>query len=428
MVTEKAWEQLFAKYGIAEQIAQKGLYSISAGQIKEFREPRLMAKFDHAINRPLIFQNGDLAILPTSRGTYTISQFQAYHELESLKGNRQRVFIPDYLQSLSLEGLVSEAIALNCAYTCGILNDFLEEELLYPTVSGRMGSGDFGFAINGKDRAQNIHVQNAQIEIDGAYEGIESLALFEVKGSLSQDFIIRQLYYPFRTWRERVRKPIKSVFLTYSNGVFNLYQYRFDNPNNYNSIRLEKQKSYVISTKINRSTIENLLKTAPVALEPEIPFPQANSMEKIINLVELLHNTPMEQRTITEKYGFDPRQTNYYADAGRYLGLIDRESGNHAKFKLSESGLRVVEQEYTQRQLSIVACMLKHKVFHDVLRFHLEHGKMPSKADIVNIMKGANLHNVEADTTYARRATTVSSWVNWILGLIDNDTLNSLKT
>ena len=80
-MTEKAWEQLFAKYGIAEQIAQKGLYSISAGQIKEFREPRLMAKFDHAINRPSIFQDSDLAILPTSRGTYAISQFQAYRLL-----------------------------------------------------------------------------------------------------------------------------------------------------------------------------------------------------------------------------------------------------------------------------------------------------------------------------------------------------------
>jgi hypothetical protein len=421
MVTERAWERLFAKYGIAEQIAQNGFYSISASQIKEFREPRLMAKFDHAINRPLIFQDGDLAILPTSRGTYTISQFQAYHELETLKGDKQRVFIPDYLQSLSLEGLVSESIALNCAYSCGILNDFLEEETIYPTVSGRMGSGDFSFTINGKNRAQNIRVQNAQIEIDGAYEGVECLALFEVKSSLSQDFIIRQLYYPFRTWRERVKKPIKSVFLTYSNGVFNLYLYRFDNPQNYNSIRIEKQKSYVIGTKINLSTIENLLKTIPVTIEPALPFPQANSMEKIINLIELLHNAPMEQGTITEKYGFDPRQTNYYADAGRYLGLVDRESGNHAKFKLSEIGQRVVEQEYTQRQLSIAGCMLEHKVFRDVLRFHLEHGKMPDKADIVKIMKGANLHNIEADTTYARRATTVSSWVNWILGLIDND-------
>ena len=337
-----------------------------------------------------------------------------------MKGDRQRIFIPDYLQSLSPEGLVSESIALKCAYSCGILNDFLEEEIIYPTVSGRMGSGDFSFTINGKDRTQNIYVQNAQIEIDGAYEGIESLALFEAKGSLSQDFIIRQLYYPFRTWRERVKKPIKLVFLTYSNGVFNLYLYRFDNPQNYNSILLEKQKNYVISTKISLSTIENLLNTVPVTIEPALPFPQANSMEKIINLIELLHNTPMEQGMITEKYGFDPRQTNYYADAGRYLGLVDRESGNHVKFKLSEIGQRVVEQEYTQRQLSIAGCMLEHKVFRDVLRFHLEHGKMPSIADIVKIMKDANLHNIEADTTYARRATTVSSWVNWILGLIDN--------
>ena len=45
--------------------------------------------------------------------------------------------------------------------------------------------------------------------------------------------------------------------------------------------------------------------------------------------------------------------------------------------------------------------MLEHKAFRDVLRLHLEHGKMPDKADIVKIMKDANLHNIEADTTYA---------------------------
>jgi len=90
-----AWEQLFLKYDILSQIGIKGRFEISAVQIKEFREPRLMAKFDHRINLPKIFADNDLVILPITRGDYVISHFNAYHKFED-------------------NNIQSEAIALNC--------------------------------------------------------------------------------------------------------------------------------------------------------------------------------------------------------------------------------------------------------------------------------------------------------------------------
>lgn len=44
---DKAWEALFEKYDILSHIESDGKFIISASQIKEYREPRLMAKFDH---------------------------------------------------------------------------------------------------------------------------------------------------------------------------------------------------------------------------------------------------------------------------------------------------------------------------------------------------------------------------------------------
>ena len=171
--------------------------------------------------------------------------------------------------------LVSEAIALNCANACGILNDFLEDDELVSTVSGRMSSGSFEFSINTALGTKNITVSNSQIEIDAAYEGIHYLSLFEAKRDLSDDFLIRQLYYPFRVWSERVTKTVKSIFLIFSNGMFNLYQYQFEDPQNYNSLKLVKQKNYVIVTEICLADIENLLRTVPLVQEPDISFPQA---------------------------------------------------------------------------------------------------------------------------------------------------------
>src|SRR5699024_1030712 len=107
-------------------------------QIKEFREPRLMTKFDHRINLPDIFSKNNLSILPITRGDYVISSFSAYKEFEEPSPETQKISIPAYIQSLIPQFLVSEAIALNCANACGILNDFLEDDALYSTVSGRM--------------------------------------------------------------------------------------------------------------------------------------------------------------------------------------------------------------------------------------------------------------------------------------------------
>ena len=63
-LNNSAWEKLFTKYEILKRIEIDGAFHISAGQIKKFREPRLMVKFDHTVNLPRIFAKNDLAILP----------------------------------------------------------------------------------------------------------------------------------------------------------------------------------------------------------------------------------------------------------------------------------------------------------------------------------------------------------------------------
>lgn len=420
-LNDTAWEKLFDKYQILDRVDRDGQFQISASQIKEFREPRLMTKFDHRVNLPAIFRKHNLAILPVTRGDYVISSFSAYQDFEAPEAEVQRISIPAHLQSLMPKFLVSEAIALNCANACGILSDFLEDEALVPTVSGRMSSGGFAFRIDTALGPKTVSVDHAQIEIDAAYEGLRCLSVFEAKRDLSDDFLIRQLYYPFRVWSGRVTKPVKTVFLIFSNGVFYLYQYQFEEPGYYNSLRLVKQKNYVIATQITRSDIERLLRTVSQVPEPEVSFPQANSMSRIVNLMELLYERPMTRQEITSEYAFDERQTNYYTDAGRYLELIDkgRDETGGILFRLSPQGRRMMGLEYRERQLAIAAQILKHRVFHQTLKLHLESGEMPDTQQVVRIMKQSHLYHVEAESTYVRRSSTVTGWINWILGTIE---------
>lgn len=419
-----AWEKLFEKYDILENIERTGQFQISAKQIKEVREPRLMAKFDHTVNLPKIFADNGLSILPVTRGDYIISHFDAYHEFESNDSPITRVSLPTYIQSLDSGNIPSEAIALNCAVVAGIVADFLGDEEIVATVSGRMGSGVFDFNIgNLKNQSlSKITVNNSQIEIDAAYEGIHSLALFEAKRDLSEDFLVRQLYYPYRVWKSRITKPVRPLFLVYSNGIYRIYEYEFKDPNNYSSISLVKQKNYAIEdTTITVDDIQHVLGNSICENEPEIPFPQADSFERVINICELLSDQDLSRNDVTEQYAFDARQTNYYTDAARYLGLVEKERENGIPlYKLTEKGRTILKMGYKQRQLAFCSCILSHGAFADTLKSYLRTGVMPQKNNIVQIMKNSNLYNVNSDSTYERRSSTIKGWINWIIELIND--------
>ena len=419
-LNDDAWKGLFDQYHILDVIRREGRFTISASQIKPFREPRLMTKFDHRVNLPGIFAENGLSILPITRGDYVISTFSAYQDFPPPAGRPRRISIPAHLQTLAPRFLTSEAIALNCAAACGIFQDFLGEEAMIPTVSGRMGSGSFAFSIDTAAGRQRLSVENAQMEIDAAYEG-RSLAILEAKRDLADDFLIRQLYYPYRVWRNRVSKTVTPVFFIFSNGVFYLYQYEFRDPGHYNSLELARRESYAIATKISLSDVARLLEEVPAGPEPPISFPQANSMSRIVNLMELLQERPLTRQDITAQYAFDQRQTNYYTDAGRYLGLMEKAKRPDGAilFSLSAGGRRVMELGYRERQLAIIGEILRHRPFREALRLYLNRGEVPDTGTVMEIMKASDLYRVGAESTYYRRASTVIRWINWILEAVE---------
>lgn len=418
-----SWEKLFDKYNILSVIKNKGFFQITSKEINEFREARLATKFDHKRNLPELFKENHLSILPITRGSYIISSFEAYKKFNEINTEITKVKFPEYIESIDYENITSESIAINCAFVSGILSDFLETDKLFPTVSGRMGSDEFSFYINNlnMNRGIEVMVSNSQIEVDGGYEGEDSLALIEAKNSISDDFLIRQLYYPFRLWDGKIKKIIRPVFMVYSNGIFTLYEYNFQEPYNYNSLVLVKQKNYTLEQDfISLDDIKDILYNVKTIEEPKIQFPQANSMKRLINLCELLYNHEMTREEISTTYDFDPRQTNYYADAGRYLGIIDkkREDGEIIYF-LTGEGRDFFKLDLKRRQLRFIELILKHNAFNKTLKEYFKIGQMPSKENIVEIMKESNLYRIDSESTFKRRAGTISSWINWMLDLVD---------
>lgn len=417
-----AWEQLFEKHNFLEKISEKGYAEISSAEINKIREARLMTKFDHKSQLPKLFSNNRLSILPTSRGGYIIGGFETFCDFNQDEPEIIQVNFPTSLESLDYRDITSEATAINCAFVSEILHAFTNEEKLYPTVSGRMSSSSFDFKINSKKGLFGVRVENSQVEIDGGYEGDNSLYLIEAKNYISDDFLIRQLYYPYKLWKNKISKKICPIFLTYSNGVFHLREYGFSGPEHYNSLQLIKHKKYVIQDNVlNVELIQKLLDSVRIVREPNIPFPQADSFDRVINLCELLKNREcMTKEEITDNYDFNYRQANYYSSAGEYLELIEtKRINNQTACFLTREAKRIFNQTICERQIEFVKLILSHNVFNNTLKTYFEKGEMPTKNEIVEIMKKSNLYRINSDETYFRRASTISGWIYWIINQIE---------
>lgn len=79
---------------------------------------------------------------------------KAYRQFEAADHNVFRFSFPQNIQSIDPYNIFSEIVAINCALLSGILHDFLGEDKLLPTVSGRMGSHAFSFFIS---TAKGVH-------------------------------------------------------------------------------------------------------------------------------------------------------------------------------------------------------------------------------------------------------------------------------
>ncbi|MEI7024434.1 type II restriction enzyme [Paenibacillus sp. y28] len=421
-LTDQAWNTLFERHGILEEIEQHGSYVIQAKTIKEVREPRLMAKFDHSSNLPELFTKQGLSILPLTRSSYILGDFDVYAKVKySAKVKPKPMSLPKHITTLDPANLYSESSALHCAMVSGMIDDILGEPAVQ-TISGRMSSKQFDFTIRTKKGIdQHVSIKNAQVEIDGGYESESRFMIVEAKKEAVEDFLVRQLYYPYRLWQEQTSKEVIPVFFTHSNDIFSFFVYRFTDPMQYNSLELVEQRDYVIAhEKIELADITSLLTAVQPEAEPEIPFPQADSFPRIVDLLGLLYEADITKEHFTLNYDFDSRQTNYYTSAAMYLGLVERyadAASKQVKFRLSAHGARLMRLPLKQKYLSLASCIVAHAPFRLVLQEQLESGAAPDKQRIVDIMKSCDLYQVESESTYVRRSSTIRRWVDWLLKL-----------
>lgn len=426
---DRKWEEIFEDYDILGEIEQNGLFSITAKEIKKYKEPRLMTKFDYESSLPDIFYENSINILPTTRGTYVLGNFNAYAKISNSKKdfiNKKEVKFPSWIETINPDNITSEATMMNSAILSGMVSDLFNENDMFQTVSGRMSSDEFEFLIDGFNGVQNkISVKNSQIEVDSGIETANNLILFENKNNITDNFLVRQLYYPYKLWTGKVSKPVIPVYLQYVNGIYNFSIFKFNDLNDYSSIELVDRRNYIIGGEsITLDEIVETIMSVKYIPEPnykEIPFPQANTLQHIFDLLNAIHNSEeskitLEEATLLNNYVY--RQAYYYSTAGIYLDLIQRNGDG--TISLTPVAVEIMDKNIKQRNLALIQLIVRHQPFGIMAKESLKLGRPLTQNQAYELLKKYKLLNEYKPSTQHRRAGTIMAWIKTIFSMSDD--------
>ncbi len=421
---DEAWEKLFDKYDILSEIDRNETFSIRSKQINEFREARLMTKFDHSNQLPEIFSKNNITILPDSRGNYILGKFKMFEELKHKNLKPISMKIPDFIQSLDITKITSESSALNIAHMSQMIDSVMRTKHNEPqsllTLSGRMSSGSLQYNIlNVNKKIHEFSVENAQIEIDGSYENLNKILIVEAKNKIPLDFNIRQLYYPFRLYQNlNTTKDITPVFFTYADDIFSFHVYKFTDTMNYSSIKKVEQINFILddSLDLNLEEVKQISATVKEVEEPKnVPFPQADTFTRILDMIDYIYERKNKYE-LAEAYDFDLRQSDYYANALVYLGLATKQD---YYFKLNNEGIKIKNMHNSnKRNALIISKILSHKPFKLAFDSTLKNGGEYDRKYISKVLLD-NVKSINSISTANRRMQTVIAWINWIFSVIE---------
>lgn len=428
---DKRWAEMDSVYHIAEQAEKHGYVSISAAQMHAMRErqqfagrkyePRLLTHFDTRQQQPRLFLDNGLSILPASRGTYVIGKFDPFQTIDKKPEEvpiRRIPALGDW-ETLRPDALRNETMGLNYAEAHGVIADFLGEDVV-ASVAGRQKGGRWNYGVSVPGGTVALSAEDPQIEIDGGYEGSTSIALFEAKNKLVNEFCLRQLYFPYRAWSNKVSKPVRSVFAAISGAEIYLYEYRFPDPKMLGASLVRCARYMIESDAISKQEIVDIFNTTAAGQEPNAPFPQANSPVRTMDIIERLAESNLSDGIevsigyLAETYGFDERQGKYYGDSACYLGYAIQDGGN-APYEPTEKAELYSNMTQKAKYLDFCRSLFATPVFHEVFAAYLHNGVVPHVSQIAPIIERQRPELSRG--TPPRRASTVRSWVKWIVGL-----------
>lgn len=255
MKIDKQWNHIFTKYNIINSILENNKFIIKADDIKKCKdtfkcnkkeqfEPRLLCYQTTEKERPCIFKDNNICILPIKNGEYMLTQKNIFYKLEYIKKNI--IYLnKDYGSILNNIG-GSESNIINNLLNCRLFESekYMNEKIkyLFPIQGRHYCSFEMNF------NNELININSVQYEIDGSIESDNKILLIECKNNKKEieSFNIRQIYYPYRAVYEHVKdkKEIICLYIVNIIDIIYIWNFKFKDYKNLNSIECVDYNCY----------------------------------------------------------------------------------------------------------------------------------------------------------------------------------------
>jgi hypothetical protein len=413
MPFEEAWEKL-----VREKVdTSVDLVSLTKKDIEATtgNELRLMAKVDFSADLPKALRRHGYFILPVKNGEYVLVRGNGYHVLEKLP-EPPTVFRPQLDFELETLGVGdSEAQHLDYSFNVGLIERFAGTPGLRQTIRNRKRMPTINFFVG---KVGPIQVKaGVQVEVDLGCEGRNDVILIEAKNGEPRDFIVRQLFYPYRKWQLEVpKKKTRPLFFcsreVANKRLYQFWEYEFTDNGQYQSLRLKNGESFLVEPDKKRLTVEELLRVhVDGRTRSQIwDVPQADTFKRVAEIPLLVAQGINTSNKVAAHYHFDSRQSSYYRQAAEFLGLVCQEKD--FSYVLTDLGKEYVNLPADERRQLLAGLLAHFPPMRAALELSAKTcGQGIGKREIAALLKR---HSKISSSTPARRASTILAWLHWL--------------
>lgn len=411
-INDDKWKILFDRHNIVNTVAAEGYFDITATQIKTVREPRLMCKMDFKQSVAKPFRDHGLSILAIKNGIYRIAKTTPFFDIDlnAIEKIKPIEFsLPHFIETLDHENITSESQALDAAVASGMVDELLGETN-FLTVRGRRYSNTINIDIkeNDSNRIQNYPISSVQIEVDGGYEGPTVLALIEAKMGTADNMNMRQLIYPHVNFESITTKNVKTFVMFYETGsLFTFIPMTYEN--GIASLSYNETKKYKLIKAAIKKTANKISSISLPTPGHNAPFPQGDDFEKVLFGFFKVSKGEYTEEEIFSSLPLVPRQYNYYFNAMKWLGLVDKVKRG-APVTLTEFGEKLLTLSEVERLKAIQTVLKKNAVVQHIIA-------TPS-APLSDELKAEN--GLQGSSMYPRRKSTIIAWLKFFDEKLNN--------
>ena len=215
------------------------------------------------------------------------------------------------------------------------------------------------------------------------------------------------------------RKRIRPVFFAYdfSAATYSFYEFAVRNPDEFGSLALVHSRAFTLppAQRLKIEQLEDVRYETPQSAGRLVP--QADDLNKIMELLMAIDEGFTGADDLALYFGFDRRQSDYYAEAAEYLGLVSRGRGI---VTLSPRGTEFIQLSLEEKPDYIARLIVNSWVFKVANDQARRFGHF-STADIERIIATTEKPTGSArysGSTLGRRVQTIVAWVKWLAGRV----------